>query len=134
MKILLLGLSLFLVSCGHHRDVRPGASGVHKVVVRAEEKETGERDAIEQAKHYCKQSKRSAFFIEENSKYDGDLDESTYKKARVITKVAQAAGSGAFVMGGRRESTAGGIGVIGGSAGQAALGKGYLVQMAFKCQ
>lgn len=133
-KVLLLVCSLFLASCAHHRDVRPGADGVHRVVVATEDTDQGSRNAIDQANHYCKQSKRQAAFLEEESKYKGDLDEKTYKNAKRVTKVAQVLGGGVWAMGGKRESDAGGIVGLGGTAGDAALGKGYQVSMKFKCQ
>ncbi len=133
-KVLLLVCSLLLASCAHHRDVRPGAEGLHKVVVATDDTDQGSRDAIKQANHYCNQFEKHAAFVEEDSKYKGDLDEQTYKNAKRVTKVAQVLGGGVWAMGGKRESDAGGIVGLGGTAGDAALGNGYQVSMKFKCQ
>ena len=58
--------SFLLASCAHHRDVRPGADGVHKVVIATDDKEQGSRDAISQTNHFCEESGRHAAFVNEN--------------------------------------------------------------------
>lgn len=134
-KLMLIGLvSLFYIGCAHHRDVRPGDNGIHRVSVQTEDKEEGSRDAISQANHYCEQYKRSAVFIEENQKYTGGGDERSYKNAKTAAKVAQGVGSAAWVFGGKRESKAGAIVGLGGGIADGVLGKGYTVDMKFKCQ
>ena len=133
MKLLFIVSLLIITACGHHRDVRPGAEGVHRVVVRAEEKEPGEREAIDQANHFCDQKDKMAAFVNENSKYTGDMNEETYKKTRMVSKAAKAAGGGAYVFGGKNESNVGGIGVLGGAAADAMAGEGYTIEMTFKC-
>lgn len=129
--IVFMGL---LASCAHHRDVRPGADGVHRVAIRTDDKGAGSRDAIEQANHYCEQYKRSAAFLEEDQKYTGDMDEDTYKKTKTAGKVAKAVGGTAWVLGGQRESNLGGLVGLGGIAADTAAGEGYTVTMKFKCQ
>lgn len=136
-KVLLLcvfGLNLFVLSCAHHRDVRPGADGIHRVVISTDNPDAATRDAISQANHYCKQSKREAAFINEEKKYTGDMDEQTYKNAKRATTVAKTVGGGVWALGGKRESGVGGVVGLGGVAGDAALGNGYTVEMKFKCQ
>ena len=54
----LIGILLLLSACAHHRDVRPSADGIHKVVVRAEDTDEGSRDAIKQANHFCEERGR----------------------------------------------------------------------------
>ncbi len=129
----ILGIG-FLAGCAHHRDVRPGADGVHRVVVTTEDTEQGSRDALDQANHFCKERNLSAAIINEDNKYSGSMDEKSYKTAKTAAKVAQAAGGAAFVFGGRNEKTAGGIVGMGGGIADSALGKGYTVEMKFKCQ
>ncbi len=129
-----LALPLIVISCAHHRDVRPGTNGMNRVVVQAEDNEEGTRNAISQANHYCKQFDKYAAFESENKKYTGDMKEEDYKRGKTIAKVAQAAGGAAFVFGGRRESTAGGIVGLGGGIADQAMGKGYTVEMKFRCQ
>lgn len=36
-RIFLIASILSLASCAHHRDVRPGANGVHRVVIPTED-------------------------------------------------------------------------------------------------
>jgi hypothetical protein len=138
MKIrsLFLLIFLFLASCAHHRDVRPGAEGLNRVVVATEDTDEGSRDAINQANHFCKEERdgKSAVFLAEEQKYTGSMDEGTYKTAKTASKVAQAAGGAAHVFGGRNEKTAGGIIGIGGGIADHALGKGYKVDMKFRCE
>ena len=121
-------------SCAHHRDVRPGVDGINRVQVKAEEPETGARNAISQANHYCEQFDKMAAFIAEDKKYTGDMDEKDYKKAKMASKVAQGIGGAGYVFGGHNESTAGGILGLGGSIARGAIGEGYTVEMRFKCQ
>jgi hypothetical protein len=133
--VIVLALPFMLAACAHHRDVRAGAQNTHRVVVKSEGGEEGTRDAIEQANHFCDKRYRGrhATFLNEDNKYTGDLDEKTYKNGKRATKVAQVAGGGLWAFGGKGASTLGGIAALGGSAGDAALGKGYTVEMKFKC-
>lgn len=137
-NISLLTLSaLVLLSaagCAHHRDVRPGADGIHRVQVQSEDTEAGSRDAIAQANDYCKEKKKEAVFVTEDKKYTGDMDEETYKTGKRIANVAKGVGAGVFVFGGRTERKAGTAAGIGGGIGDNVLGKGYTVDMKFKCQ
>ncbi|MGZ3744099.1 MAG: hypothetical protein ACXWRA_09645 [Pseudobdellovibrionaceae bacterium] len=136
MKSLIIAsvFSLLLISCAHHRDVRPGAEGVHKVVVRTDDKEKGTRSAISQANHFCEQSHRTAAFIDESQAYTGDMDEKDYQRGKKISNVAKVIGGTTWVFGGTRESNMGGIVGLSGVAADAALGKGYTITMKFKCQ
>lgn len=126
-------LTMTLVACAHHRDVRRGSEGVNRVVVEAEDQESGIKNAMAQAKHYCSEKNQEAEFITEKETYKGDVEESTYKKAKTATKVASVVGGAAAVFGGRNERAAGGLALLGGAAGRAALGKGYQVEMTFRC-
>ncbi len=128
-------ISLCLVAaCAHHRDVRPGAEGVHRVIVQTEETSDGSRDAISQANHYCKEYNKSAVILDEGAKYSGSMSESDYKTAKTAAKVAQAVGGAGYVFGGKNERSAGGIIGLGGGIADQAIGKGYTVDMKFKCQ
>ncbi len=132
---LLLSAAILLVSCAHHRDVRPSSDGEHKVVVQSEDTHDGSRDAIAQANHFCKEQGKMAVFINENQKYTGSMDESTYKTAKTVSKVAGAAGGAAWVFGRKSgvKDTGAVVGMGSGIADQA-LGNGYTVDMKFKCQ
>lgn len=133
MKLIVLALPFLLISCGHHKDVRPGTSGVHRVVVVTEDSAQGQRNAINQANHYCDQFKKTAAFENETSKYTGSVDETTYKRTKMASRAAKAAGGTTWAMGGKREHNAGGVVGLGGIALDSALGNGYTVEMSFKC-
>lgn len=126
-------LSAFFISCAHHRDVRPGVEGVHRVVVKSEDKDEGTRSAISQANHFCEQRKMSAAFVDENQQYTGDMDEKDYQTGKKISKVAKVVGGTTWAMGGRSESNLGGLVGLGAVAADAALGEGYTITMKFKC-
>ncbi|WP_413582898.1 hypothetical protein [Bdellovibrio sp. HCB288] len=132
--VLLISLSILGFACAHHRDVRPSASGDHKVILNQEDKEAGYRDAMSQAEDYCKQTGKMPLIVTEGSKYQGNMDEGTYQKAKTASKVAQAAGGAVFALGGQTESTVGGITGLGGSVARGALGNGYRYELVFRCQ
>jgi hypothetical protein len=135
MKIFFALIALFLMaSCAHHRDVRPGPGGIHRVVLATEDTDEGGRDAIAQANHFCKQSNRQAVIIDEGSKYTGSMKESDYKTGKTAAKVATAIGGAGYVFGGKNERTAGGIVGLGGGIADGILGNGYTVEMKFKCE
>ena len=133
-RLFALASLLVLFGCAHHRDVRPGADGIHRVVIQSEDTDQGGKEAIRQAQHYCEEKKMEAAFIDEKKQYTGDMDESTYKTTKRVGKVAQVVGGGVWALGGKNESTIGGIGALGGTAANAAAGEGYTVEMRFKCQ
>lgn len=131
-----LFLFIFLLGCAHHRDVRPGAEGIHRVTIPTDEPEETTREAIAQAEHYCKEKAggKSPGFITEEKKYTGSMKEEDYKTAKIATKVAKGVGSAAWIFGGKNESAAGGVLGLGGAVADGAIGKGYTVEMKFKCQ
>lgn len=129
-----ISVSFVLSACATYKDVRPGADGVNRVVIPTDDKDTGSREAIRQANNYCKSKDKDAAFIDEKSQYTGDMDESTYKNAKRITKVAKTVGGTVWAMGGKKESDVGGIAGMGGVAADNALGNAYSVEMKFKCQ
>ena len=134
-KLLLALVALmFVFGCAHHRDVRPGADGIHRVVIATDDPDNGTRQAISEANHYCKEKDKEAAFLDEKSAYKGDLDEKDYKNYKRATTVAKTVGGAVWVFGGQTERTLGGLAGIGGAAGDAALGNGYTVEMRFKCQ
>lgn len=131
-KIALLAV-LFLASCAHHRDVRPGPDGVNYVIVKADEDE-GQQNALSQARDYCEEFKKSPVILEEKQEYTGKVDEETYNTGKSVSKVLKAVGGTTAVFGGTNEKKLGHVGILGGIGTDAALGKGYTVQMKFKCQ
>jgi hypothetical protein len=127
-------LAILLVSCAHHRDVRAGADGIHRIKFQAEDKDDGVQQAISQANHYCDQYKKQAAFVEENTSYTGSMSEKDYNTTKTIGRVGKTVGGTVWALGGRKESNAGGILGVGGVAADAIAGKGYTVDMRFKCQ
>ncbi len=126
---------LFLGACAHHRDVRPGADGIHRVLIQTDDVDGATRKCIKEANHYCKTKNLEAAFVgTEDKKYTGDMDERDYKQAKRITDVAKTVGGAIWVFGGRRESTLGGLAGIGAMGADAYLGEPYTVEMRFKCQ
>lgn len=125
---------LFLSGCAHHRDVRPGVDGIHRVSIKTDDKEEGSRNAISQANHFCKERNQYAAFVEEKQTYTGEMDEQTYKKGKIAAKVAQGVGSAGWVFGGKKESKLGGVVGLGGGIADSVLGNGYTFDMRFKCQ
>jgi hypothetical protein len=129
--LMMLGL---LASCAHHRDVRPGVDGVHRVLIKTADGDAGAQEAIEQANHYCKKHNKEAAFITEQKNYVGDMDEKDYKAAKKATTVAKTIGGFGYALGGKKESNAGGLIGMGGVVGDQVLGQGYSVEMKFRCQ
>ncbi|WP_413560809.1 hypothetical protein [Bdellovibrio sp. HCB209] len=131
---IIAAIATFGFGCAHHRDVRPAADGIHKVLLSVEDKDEGYRNAMSQAEDYCEQYKKRPVIVNEGSKYQGNVDESTYQTGKTASKVAQAAGGAIWAMGGQTESTVGGIAGLGGSVARGALGNGYRYELNFRCQ
>lgn len=131
--ILLAAFILAGVGCAHHPDVRASADGIHRVVITSDDQEEGQREAIRQANSFCKERNQTAAFVNENSKYTGDMEEGNYKNAKRATKAAQILGGSTYVLGGKKESAVGGIVGLGGAVGESVLGKAYNTEMKFKC-
>lgn len=135
-KNYLLVLTLFLISsCASYDHVRPGVDGIHRVVIRGEEKEAVERDSIDEANNYCKEYNKMAAFVSEDTKYTGSIDESTHKTVKKVSNAASVGGGMMGVLGGKKESNVGsglfGLGIV----GNAVLdGDAYTSDMRFKCQ
>ncbi len=124
-----------LAGCAHHPDVRPGAGGVHRVVVRAAEEQRAEQSALQQARSYCKQFEQSPAIVDESTTYEGSMDEDTRKTVRNASKAAGVVGGSMSVLGGRSERNAGNV--VGGAGAVGAIMTGddaYVTQMSFKCQ
>lgn len=133
IKLAVVTAVITLASCAHHKDVRPGVDGVHRVVIQTTGSEAEKREAIDQANHFCKERNQYAAFITEEQKYTGQMDEKSYQNTKVAAKVLKTVGGGAYVLGGKKESNVGGVGVLAGQAADSAIGEGYTVDMKFKC-
>ncbi len=134
MRIFGLVLLVTLVSCAHHRDVRPAASGVHSVTILGEDKVVPAREALKQANHYCEEAGKRAAIVKESTKFVGSGSEESYNRAKGISKAVKGVGGAAYVFGGKKEQDAGILAGIGGQAADSYLGNGYQVNMTFKCQ
>lgn len=134
MKAFVLLLPVLILSaCAHHKDVRPGADGVHRVVVRGAEASGVERKAIDEANHFCKQFGQIAYVVnEEKTQYTGSMDENTRKTIKKASTAAMVIGAGV----GHGRNT--GAGQVLGGAGTAGWimtsGDDYVADMKFKCQ
>ena len=132
----LLPFAVLIAACAHtYKDVRPGVDGIHHVVVFGNGDGDGEREAIAQANSYCKNEKHlSAVFMNENTKYQGTMDEETNRTVRDASKAAGAVGIGMGVFGGRREAGAGQIAMGAGSVGTIMTHNAYKTEMTFQCK
>lgn len=121
---LLFGLFsvILLFSCAHHRDVRPGPAGVHRISLNADDKDEGVREAILQASHFCKEQGKYLAIVTEEKKYIGDMDEEGYRMTKKVADVAR-------VFGGHLSSVQSSA-----YAADTMRGKGYEVTLTFKCQ
>lgn len=133
MKIQILLFLTLLVSCAHHKDVRPGVDGVHNVFIHSQDTAQGPREALSQANYFCEKRNKSAAIVKEETKYVGDMDEKSYNQTKRIGKVAQTIGSSAWVFGRNEVQDIGGLVGLGGTAVNTSLGNGYLTRMSFKC-
>lgn len=125
---------LFMISCAHHRDVRPGANGVHTVIVKGPDSSGLERSAINQAEHFCQERyARHAAFHSEKTQYQGEMDEGTRKTLRQASTAAMVLGGGASVNSSTRKggSALGSLGTIGHLMTN---GDDYVVKAQFACQ
>lgn len=67
-KIICLALvSLTAFGCASHPDVRPGVDGIHQISVRGEEVKDTESDAYKQARSFCKDQKKTAEFLSDET-------------------------------------------------------------------
>lgn len=134
-KLLIATISVLATACAHHHDVRPGADGVHKVILKTNSNDDGGREALSQANHYCEEvEKKHAAILNEGSKYTGSMSEENYKMTKNVGKAATILGGATHVFGGKTESNVGGIVGLGGVTADAIAGQGYTFEMKFKCQ
>jgi hypothetical protein len=138
MNLKFVTISLFCLgfafSCAHHRDVRPGADGLHKVTARGPEDSSSARDALSQAQHFCKEQKKYAAIKTEDTKYTGSMDEDTRKTVKAASKAASMVGFMADNPHSKRNDTADVLSGAG-AAGQIMTGQDdYVTTMTFICQ
>lgn len=132
----LISLLLAVASCASHKDVRPGADGIHRVVVRASSRAVAERRAIKQANHYCDEEEKHAAFLAEETNYTGSMDEKTRNTLRQASTAAMVLG-GAGAATGKSEtmkSVGGAVGAAGTAGRVMVSGNDYTADMKFKCR
>jgi len=136
MKSTLLIFTLIgIIGCAGHSHVRPGSEGIHRVVIRGEEKAEVEEEAINEANNYCEEFEKKAAFVSEETKYTGTMKESTHNTIKKASQAATVGGGMLGVFGGKKEANVGsglfGAGVVGGAILD---GDAYTADMKFKCQ
>lgn len=127
-------LILTLASCASSEHVRPGADGIHRVLIRGTDKTEVEQQAISEAKCFCDDRKLSPAFVNEDTKYTGSIDESTHKTIQKVSKAASVGGGMMGVLGGEKEKNVG-HGLFGAGAVGSVFqdGEAYTADMKFKC-
>lgn len=80
LKISILGFIILLASCGHHKDVRPGMDGTHKVFINDRNESKAHRKAMKQANHYCKDEDKRAYIVKHTKKHQGGLTGMIHEK------------------------------------------------------
>ena len=132
---------LFLSSCGHHMDVRPGPDGIHNVKVQTGDKKFASRYAFKQANNFCKKRDQYAAVINEKVKYVGSMDEAKYNALRKASSAATTAGvgTGIYALAKKKSSDSktakvAAAATLGGMAGKAMVKDGYVAEISFKCQ
>ncbi|MGZ3723812.1 MAG: hypothetical protein ACXVA9_12805 [Bdellovibrionales bacterium] len=128
-------ITVILTACATYKDVRPMDDGVNRVAIVTDNVEGATRKCIKEANNYCKaHGNTEPHFLDENSKYTGDMNEEDYKDLKRASSVVKTVGGAVWVFGGQRERTLGGLGVLAGAGMDSAAGKGYTVEMRFRCR
>jgi hypothetical protein len=86
-QIQILTIFLILNACAHHENVRPFADGIHKISIESTSQQNASQAALKQAEEFCRDTKQVSRIVEENFRYNGELDEKEYNenlKARGI--------------------------------------------------
>lgn len=66
------GLSLFLFSCAHHKDVRVGSDGINTITVQFTD--DGLKDASRQSTQYCMRLNGSPVYLNGDPNFTADMD------------------------------------------------------------
>lgn len=113
--------------------VMPGENGINKAISKDRTKEGAETAAVDDAKEYCEKKDKEAVFIKDESKYKGDMDESTRKTIDQASTAAIILGGVGSVPGSTRTAgtVLGGAGTVGKVM---TSGKDYEAEVQFKCQ
>lgn len=128
-------ITVVLAACATYKDVRPGDDDVNRCRIQTDNVDGATHKCIKEANNYCKaHGHTEPRFLDENSKYTGDMNEKDYQQAKQVSAIAKTVGGAVWVFGGHNESAIGGLGALGGVAIDSAVGKGYTVEMRFRCK
>ncbi len=133
-KLLLVLVVIGVAACASYDHVRAGADGIHRVVIRGVERSEVEKEAIDEARAFCKDRNLAAAFVQEDTKYTGSMNESTHKTIQKVSKAAQVGGGMTGVFGGQKESNIGKTVFGAGAVGSVFQDdEAYTADMKFKC-
>lgn len=116
-------LSLTLAACAHkgsYEDVRPGEEGLNSVKLKVNDEVEGSREAIRQARDYCKELDKKPAIVDEKTRYVGEMSEENYKRLKRASKAAGTISGGV-------------LGTKGDQAIDEYSGVPYEVEMKFRC-
>ena len=126
---------LVVTACATYKDVRPGVDEVNRVAIRTDDVDGATRKCIKEARNYCHaHGDREPAFLNESSNYTGTMKESDFKNAKMVSHIAEGVGGAVWVFGGNIIRPLGAAAMIGGAIADQQIGKGYTVEMLFKCR
>lgn len=136
MKHILLSgivLSLAAVGCSTASVRMMPGDKLNRALARDHDREGAEEAAVEAAHKYCKEKGSEAVFVTNDTKYTGDMDESTRNMVRRGSQAAMIVGGVGMVPDQSRAfggllGTAGTVGYV------VTSGKDYEVVVDFKCR
>jgi hypothetical protein len=87
-KLIILSCTFFVFACSSYKDVRPGLEGIHKVSILGEDIKDTESNAYKQANAYCRDQKKKAEFLSEETfkatPNEVDVDTKMFKKSESV--------------------------------------------------
>jgi hypothetical protein len=135
ITLAVLGTALSLgCAAGPKQYVTPGADGINRLRIRAEERLTAERTAIRGAKDFCADGKQQVVFIEQKVQYTGTMDEATRELIRATARAAGAAASQETLRKPGGSSTGRVLQSGGAAVGEIAGGDDYQADVVFQCR
>lgn len=132
-KLSTLSAMLLLTACAHHHNVRPSIDGNHYVQLEGESRTEVAKQAFNQAKSYCKQSKQTPYVVSEKVEYVSSIDEQEYLTKRNLASAVEAAGTAMWIFGENHVDDAGAALSLGGDIVGDSLGNPYQVRLVFTC-
>lgn len=87
-KLIVLSCALFIFGCSTSKDVRPGLEGIHQISILGEDVNDTESNAYKQANSFCKDQKKKAEFLSEETfkatPNEVDVDTKMFKKSESV--------------------------------------------------